>query len=172
MQDSSSSSKWIRVDFNLENLPSNPGLREKIPSYHPNNHDEIRRYYLQKGPCVIYACWETLWKKFLEPPLSRLCCSRWALNVLSLLFKELFKYRAMKTNRLLHVSCYIFWWICSQCQWRLWELFLGWSLINLNYTKFNKKTIWIYQHHRKNMQIHEILQFFVLTKRIRKKKDY
>ena len=51
MQDSSSSSKWIRVDFNLENLLSDPRLREKISSYHPNNHDEIRRFYLQKSPC-------------------------------------------------------------------------------------------------------------------------
>ena len=39
VQDSSSSSKRIRVDFNLENLPSDPRLREKISSYHPNNHD-------------------------------------------------------------------------------------------------------------------------------------
>ena len=48
VQDSSSSSsfKRIRVDFNLENLPSNLGFWEKISSYHPNNHDEIRRYYL------------------------------------------------------------------------------------------------------------------------------
>ena len=51
MQDSSSSFKQIRVDFNLENLPSDPRLWENISSYHPNNHDEIRRYYLQKGPC-------------------------------------------------------------------------------------------------------------------------
>ena len=51
VQDSSSSSKRICVDFNLENLHSDPGLREKISSYHPNNHDEIRRFYLQKGPC-------------------------------------------------------------------------------------------------------------------------
>ena len=50
-QDSSSSFKRICVGFNLENLLSDPGLREKISSYHPNNHDEIRRYYLQKGPC-------------------------------------------------------------------------------------------------------------------------
>ena len=50
VQDLSSSSKWIRVDFNLENLPSDPRLREKISSYHLNNHDEIRRCYLQKGP--------------------------------------------------------------------------------------------------------------------------
>ena len=51
VQDSSSSSKRIHVDFNLENLYSDPRLREKISSYHPNNHDEIRRFYLQKGPC-------------------------------------------------------------------------------------------------------------------------
>ena len=51
VQDSSSFSKRICVDFNLENLPSDLGLWEKISSYHPNNHDEIRRYYLQKGPC-------------------------------------------------------------------------------------------------------------------------
>ena len=51
VQDSSSSSKRICVDFNLENLHSNPELRENISSYHPNNHDEIRRYYLQKGHC-------------------------------------------------------------------------------------------------------------------------
>ena len=36
VQDSSSSSKQIRVDFNLENLPSDPRLRQKISSYHPN----------------------------------------------------------------------------------------------------------------------------------------
>ena len=51
MQDSSSSSKRICVDFNLENLPLDPRLQEIISSYHPNNHDEIRRYYLQKDPC-------------------------------------------------------------------------------------------------------------------------
>ena len=51
VQDSSSSSKRIRVDFNLENLLSNPELQQKISSYHPNNHDEIRRHYLTKGLC-------------------------------------------------------------------------------------------------------------------------
>ena len=53
MQDSSYSSKQIHVDFNLENIRSDPGLREKISSYHPNNHDEIRIFYLQKGPCQL-----------------------------------------------------------------------------------------------------------------------
>ena len=28
-------------------------LRQKISSYHPNNHDEIRRHYLTKGPCQL-----------------------------------------------------------------------------------------------------------------------
>ena len=40
------SSKLICVDFKLENLRSNHGLWEKISSYHPNKHDEIRRFYL------------------------------------------------------------------------------------------------------------------------------
>ena len=47
------------------------------------------------------------------------------------------------------------------------NFFLGWSLKNLNYTKFNKETTLIYQCHKKKKytQIHEILQFFVLAKR-------
>ena len=48
---SSSSSKRICVDLN--NLPSDPGLREKISSYHPNDQDNIRRAYIQKGPYQI-----------------------------------------------------------------------------------------------------------------------
>ena len=51
VRDSSSSSMRIRIDFNLENLHSDPGLQEKISSYHSNNHYEIRRFYLQKGHC-------------------------------------------------------------------------------------------------------------------------
>ena len=46
MQDLSSSSKQIHVNFNLENLPLDPGLWEKTSSYRPNNHDEIGRFYL------------------------------------------------------------------------------------------------------------------------------
>ena len=40
------------------------------------------------------------------------------------------------------------------------NFFLDRWLRNLNYTKFNEKTIWIYQRYqkKKNMQIHEILQ--------------
>ena len=52
-QDSSSSSKRICVDFNLESLPLDLGLWQKISSYHPNNHDEIRRYYLTKDHCQL-----------------------------------------------------------------------------------------------------------------------
>jgi hypothetical protein len=34
----------------LNNLSLNPGLLEKISSYHSNNQDNIRRAYIQKGP--------------------------------------------------------------------------------------------------------------------------
>ncbi|XP_075664911.1 uncharacterized protein LOC142634498 [Castanea sativa] len=47
-----SSSKHGRVDVN--NLPSDPRLRKKISFYHPNDRNEIRRYYLQKKPCQRY----------------------------------------------------------------------------------------------------------------------
>ena len=69
VRDSSSSSKRIRIDFNLENLPLDPRLQEKISSYHPYNHDEIRRYYLQKMPLSIYfskTLMITLYHIFLE----------------------------------------------------------------------------------------------------------
>ncbi|KAL4639221.1 hypothetical protein ACB092_03G202000 [Castanea dentata] len=65
-QDSSSSSKRIHVDFNLKNIPSDPGLREEISCYHSNNHDEIRRYYLTKGPC--------------QPPYPRRFRFEWYVN--------------------------------------------------------------------------------------------
>ena len=49
--------------------------------------------------------------------------------------------------------------------------FLRWSLRNLNYTKFNKETIWIYQRHKKTHKYIKYYNFFfVLTKRIRRKK--
>jgi hypothetical protein len=51
-QDSSSSS-FKRICVDLNNLPSDPGLREKISSYHPNDQDNIRRAYIQKGPCQV-----------------------------------------------------------------------------------------------------------------------
>ena len=86
MQDSSSSSKRICVDFNLENLPSDLGLREKILSYHPNNHDEIRRYYLQKDPCqpvfhrddypISYFFEKSCRHLSLAPHLNNLCLLR------------------------------------------------------------------------------------------------
>ncbi|CAL1403229.1 unnamed protein product [Linum trigynum] len=38
-----------KVDLN--SLQADPGLRLPITSFHPNVHDEIRRAYLQKGPC-------------------------------------------------------------------------------------------------------------------------
>ncbi|CAN1214972.1 Zinc finger MYM-type protein 1 [Linum perenne] len=37
------------VDVNL--LKADPGLRKKISSFHPNVQDEVRRVYIQRGPC-------------------------------------------------------------------------------------------------------------------------
>ena len=45
-QDSSSSSSSKRICVDLNDLPSDPGLREKISSYHPNDQDNIRRAYI------------------------------------------------------------------------------------------------------------------------------
>ena len=46
----------MAITVSLEMLPSDPGLRQKISSYHPNNHDEIRRHYLTKSPCQPVLC--------------------------------------------------------------------------------------------------------------------
>ncbi|RWR97035.1 zinc finger MYM-type protein 1-like protein [Cinnamomum micranthum f. kanehirae] len=47
----SSASKKSRIEVNLADLPADPGLRNPILSYHPMDRDQIRRAYLQKGPC-------------------------------------------------------------------------------------------------------------------------
>jgi len=44
-----SSSRRTSIDINA--LPSNPTDRKPISSYHPNDHDEVRRAHLQRGPC-------------------------------------------------------------------------------------------------------------------------
>ncbi|PIN24058.1 hypothetical protein CDL12_03214 [Handroanthus impetiginosus] len=46
--------KHNRVATNFESLPSDLGLRKKINDYHPNDQDEIRRWYLQKKPCQSF----------------------------------------------------------------------------------------------------------------------
>ena len=43
--------KKSHLKINLDDLPSDPGLRRKISDYHPNDRDKIRMTYLQKGPC-------------------------------------------------------------------------------------------------------------------------
>ncbi|KAL3839148.1 hypothetical protein ACJIZ3_023739 [Penstemon smallii] len=37
--------------MNLPDLPSDPGLRPHITTYHPNIRERVRRKYLLKGPC-------------------------------------------------------------------------------------------------------------------------
>jgi hypothetical protein len=39
------------VQLNLEELPSYPGKRLKMPSYHPNDQEIIRKTYIQSGSC-------------------------------------------------------------------------------------------------------------------------
>ncbi|XP_058783055.1 uncharacterized protein LOC131657706 [Vicia villosa] len=38
------------LDVDLDNLPADPGKRNQMSCYHPNDRDEIQRAYLQKGP--------------------------------------------------------------------------------------------------------------------------
>ena len=42
-------SKRNPIDTNA--LPADPAERKPISSYHPNERDEVRRAYLQRGPC-------------------------------------------------------------------------------------------------------------------------
>ena len=44
-----SSSRKTSID--IDALPSDPADRKPISSYHPNDRDEVRRAYLQRGPC-------------------------------------------------------------------------------------------------------------------------
>ncbi|XP_057770211.1 uncharacterized protein LOC130990025 [Salvia miltiorrhiza] len=45
------STKGMNIEIDLENLPSDPGLRLDIMSYPPNLIEQVRRAYLLKGPC-------------------------------------------------------------------------------------------------------------------------
>ena len=54
------------------------------------------------------------------------------------------------------------------------NFFLEWSLKNLNYTKFNKEKIWIYQCHKKKKKTRKYTKyykFFCTNKENKKKKD-
>ncbi|KAJ9541078.1 hypothetical protein OSB04_027584 [Centaurea solstitialis] len=44
-------SKQSRIEINLADLPTDPGLRTRIWDYNPSIRDEVRRAYLLKGPC-------------------------------------------------------------------------------------------------------------------------
>ncbi|XP_029148764.1 uncharacterized protein [Arachis hypogaea] len=46
-----SSNKKKFLEFNVESLVADPGQGPKISNYDPNERDEVRRAYLQKGPC-------------------------------------------------------------------------------------------------------------------------
>lgn len=38
-------------DLNLDSLEADPGKRVPIAHYNPRIKDEVRKYYIQKGPC-------------------------------------------------------------------------------------------------------------------------
>ncbi|XP_062075933.1 uncharacterized protein LOC133780069 [Humulus lupulus] len=43
--------KTSKEEFNLGDLPTDPGLRIPILNYNPNIRDQVRRHYMQMGPC-------------------------------------------------------------------------------------------------------------------------
>ncbi|KAI3666832.1 hypothetical protein L6452_41870 [Arctium lappa] len=45
------SCKQSRIEINLSDLTTDPGLRIRILDYNPNIRDEVGRAYLLKGPC-------------------------------------------------------------------------------------------------------------------------
>ena len=49
--ESGSNPKQTRIEVDVVNLPTDPGLRIKISNYHPNERDQIRRHYLQNKDC-------------------------------------------------------------------------------------------------------------------------
>ncbi|KAL4611456.1 hypothetical protein ACB092_08G124600 [Castanea dentata] len=49
--ESGSNPKRTRIEVDVANLPTDPGLRIKICNYHPNERDQIRRHYLQSKHC-------------------------------------------------------------------------------------------------------------------------
>ncbi|XP_050222231.1 uncharacterized protein LOC126672328 [Mercurialis annua] len=61
-----------RVD--LDNLPSDPALRKPIADYNPNIQEEVRRRYLQKGPCQPR---EHNYKHTLQGTVFRRFCHTW-----------------------------------------------------------------------------------------------
>ncbi|KAL5562178.1 hypothetical protein UlMin_031925 [Ulmus minor] len=97
------SSKRSRIEINIADLPSDPGLRAPISDYSPNIQDEIRRHYLQQGPCQpkdhkfsfsdfgkerrrFNTAWYDLFPNWLEYSIDKdsvfcLCCYLFKLNI-------------------------------------------------------------------------------------------
>ena len=47
VDNSSSKQDWVKI--NLADLPSDPGLWPRITDYHPNDRDQVRIAYAQRG---------------------------------------------------------------------------------------------------------------------------
>ena len=51
--ESRSNPKQTHIEMNFATLHMDPSLRRKFYDYHPNERDQIRRYYLQNKPCQL-----------------------------------------------------------------------------------------------------------------------
>ncbi|ESQ28986.1 hypothetical protein EUTSA_v10024135mg [Eutrema salsugineum] len=49
------SASTSETESNLDDLPWDPAKQKKILEYHPNKRDEVRRKYLERGPCKPYG---------------------------------------------------------------------------------------------------------------------
>ena len=50
-ENNSNCDKRSKVDIDLTKIPSDPGLRTPISEYDPNIRNQVRRAYMQRGPC-------------------------------------------------------------------------------------------------------------------------
>ncbi|XP_062116521.1 uncharacterized protein LOC133830545 [Humulus lupulus] len=49
--DANAKTKTSKAEFNLGDLPTDPGLRIPILNYNPNIRDQVRSHYMQMDPC-------------------------------------------------------------------------------------------------------------------------
>ena len=95
--------KEFPLEINLNDLPADPGLQIKILDYHPNIRDQVRKAYLQKGPCqakkhnfpskkfgelsrIFNPSWFTEYANWLEYNIAKdaafcLCCYLFKLDI-------------------------------------------------------------------------------------------
>ena len=73
-----SQTQFQRVD--IDSLDYDPGTRKQIWEYHVNQHDEIRRAYIKKGPHQPPEIFFFFFAYFRPPKLEILCSSLFTSN--------------------------------------------------------------------------------------------